>query len=60
MWRVLKEAGRPIPRFSEDDVLDYMITEAILIKVQREDEAARTKKVTKDWREDRDHLKQFQ
>lgn len=60
MWRVFKEAGRPFPRFTEDDVLDYMLIEAILLKVQREDEEQRKKQKTREWRANRDDLKQFQ
>ena len=60
MWRVYKEAGRPIPRFSEDDVLDYMVIESILLKLRREEEEAQKKVTTREWRGNRDHLMQFQ
>lgn len=29
---VCKEAGRPLPTFSEDPVLDLMVTEAVVLK----------------------------
>lgn len=41
MWRVCKAAGRPWPRLSEDDVIDYMVMEAVCLRVQREDEKHR-------------------
>jgi hypothetical protein len=41
LWRTCKAAGRPFPQLVEDDVLDYLITEAVAIKVNREDAAAR-------------------
>lgn len=41
MWRVNKAAGRPWPvLIPDDDVLDYMVMEAVAIKVQREDSKA--------------------
>jgi hypothetical protein len=41
MWRVCKEAGRPWPRLSDDDVIDYMVMEAVCLRVAREDEKAK-------------------
>lgn len=29
---VYKEAGRPLPSFSDDDVLDFVVTEAVILK----------------------------
>ena len=40
MWRVYKEAGRPWPVLSDDDVLDYMVMEAVALKVQSENRQA--------------------
>lgn len=37
MWRVYKEAGRPWPRLSDDDVLDYMVMEAVAMKIQQQE-----------------------
>lgn len=40
VWRTYKEAGRPFPRLSQDDVIDYMIIEAMVSKnMQAESEA---------------------
>lgn len=41
MWRVCKEANRPWPVFSADDVTDYLIMEAVAVKAAKEDEEAR-------------------
>lgn len=42
MWRVCKDAGRPWPIICpEDDVLDYMVMEAVHLKVQDEEAKAR-------------------
>jgi hypothetical protein len=40
MWRVHKDAGRPWPKFSDDPVVDYMVMEAVYLRVQKEDENA--------------------
>lgn len=41
LWRVHKEAGRPWPVIVDDDpVLDYMVMEAVAIKIRKEDEKA--------------------
>lgn len=40
MWRVCKAAGRPWPKLSDDDVIDYMVMEAVALKINREDERA--------------------
>lgn len=43
LWRIHKAAGRPFPQLVEDDVLDYLITEAVYLKVSHEDEKIREK-----------------
>lgn len=40
LWRTCKAANRPFPQLVEDDVLDYLITEAVAIKASREDRDA--------------------
>jgi hypothetical protein len=37
IWRTCKAANRPFPQLVEDDVLDYLITEAVTLKVTKED-----------------------
>jgi len=39
MWRVCREAGRPWPILDDDPVVDYMVMEAVALRVQREDDA---------------------
>lgn len=42
MWRVYKEAGRPWPIVcAEDDVIDYMVMEAVAIKAAKREEKDR-------------------
>lgn len=36
MWTTYREAGRPIPRFSDDDFVDYCVIEAIGLRVAKE------------------------
>lgn len=40
LWRTCKAANRPFPQLVEDDVLDYLIAEAVSLKVAREDREA--------------------
>lgn len=56
LWRVCKEAGRPFPNLDEDDVIDFMITEAVALKVDKEDAAAQKKEETKNWKKDKEGL----
>lgn len=47
LWRTCKAANRPFPTLSQDDVTDYLITEAVALKVARldreaEEQAAKT------------------
>jgi hypothetical protein len=62
IWRVAKAAGREFPKLVEDDVLDYLITEAVFIKASQEDEKfqkeAEDKQKRKQWKEEaKEHLK---
>lgn len=57
MWRTHKAANRPWPVISQDPVIDYMIMEAVLMKVRKQ-EADQQKKVEREeWKTKRDHLK---
>jgi hypothetical protein len=40
LWRTCKAANRPFPTLSQDDVTDYLITEAVALKVARLDREA--------------------
>jgi hypothetical protein len=63
MWRVYKESGRPMPRFSEDDVIDYMVLEAVMLKARHEDaeaqKEAEKEAARKKWKEDTSSLDEF-
>ena len=51
MWRVCKEAGRPWPVICEDDpVLDYMIMEAVALKIRKQDREAEKEQERKDFK----------
>jgi hypothetical protein len=51
MWRVCKEAGRPWPVIvPEDDVLDYMVMEAVAIKVRQEEKKAAKEAEKAEWK----------
>lgn len=41
MWTTYREAGRPIPRFSDDEYIDYCVIEAIGLRVKKEENKAR-------------------
>jgi hypothetical protein len=53
MWRALHAAGRPWPKLDEDEVVDYMILEAVALKVGRADEEARKQAEIEQWQKDR-------
>lgn len=36
LWLTCREAGHPIPEFTDDDVLNFLVTEAIRVKVGEE------------------------
>lgn len=60
MWRVCKAAGRPWPVLCpEDDVIDYMVMEAVALKIQKEDEKAKKDAERKQWQDaERQRLKE--
>lgn len=46
----------------DDDVIDYMIMEAVALKVAKEDEEVQNKKERKDWKRDTEgfqHLREI-
>lgn len=57
MLRVFKESGRPLPKFSDDDVIDYMVIEALVVKEGKEIENAEKARKRAEWKSNRDHLK---
>ena len=56
MWRIYKAAGKEFPDFCEDDVVNYMILEAVALKAAKEDRAAEREKEVADWKEDKGGL----
>jgi hypothetical protein len=48
--QVCKGLGRPLPRFSEDDVLDYMISESLACKLWEAEEKAAKKRERDAWK----------
>lgn len=52
IWQVSREAGRPLPQFSEDDVIDFMVTEAVLQRARAASKDAETKQKQRAWKED--------
>lgn len=59
MWRVCKEAGRPWPTLSEDSVIDYMVMEAVALKVAEADKQEEKAKAVSEWKSDLSELEQF-
>ncbi len=65
MWRVCKSAGRPWPVLAPgDDVLDYMIMEAVALKVNKQDtdaqeEAERQRKIKEFKQQEKERLKKL-
>lgn len=59
LWRVCKAAGRPWPTLSEDPVVDFMVMEAVYLKVQKEDDEAIKDAKRKNWKKDTTGLDNF-
>jgi hypothetical protein len=53
MWRVCKDAGRPWPVICpDDDVLDYMVMEAVALKVRKEEREAEKQVEKNQWKKE--------
>lgn len=52
MWRAYKQAGKPFPKLDSDDVVDYLIMEALATKSAKEDTEARRQAEIETWRKD--------
>lgn len=60
MWRVCREAGRAWPRLSDDDVIDYMVMEAVYLKVKQEEREAEKEQQRAQWKKSSiEELKQY-
>jgi hypothetical protein len=47
---VCKELGRPFPSVSDDDVIDYVVAEAVTMKVTQQREQQQSENERADWR----------
>jgi hypothetical protein len=56
IWTTCKEAGRPFPVLDEDDVIDFQIAEAVVVKVAKEREEQQKKQERKEWRKDQEGI----
>lgn len=56
---MFQAANRPWPVISEDSVIDYMVMEAVFIKVQKEDRDAEKKAERQNWKKDTSNLEDF-
>lgn len=60
MWRVCREAGRPWPILSDDPVIDYMVMEAVCLKVREQERAEAKAQERANWQaEEKERLKQM-
>lgn len=60
MWRVFRDAGRPWPVLCDDDVIDYMVMEAVALKAKKEEQAQEKAAHIKQWQQDeKERLKQM-
>jgi hypothetical protein len=55
---ISKESGRPFPRVSDDDVVDYLVTEAVTLKYLQERTAAEEEAKKQAWKKNTDDLRQ--
>lgn len=53
MWKVYQDSGRPWPTLCEDDLIDYMIMEAVFIKARKEESEAEKAAEKKEWKSDK-------
>lgn len=59
LWTTCKEAGRPWPTLDDDPVIDFMVMEAVGIKVAHEAEKRRKEAEVKEWRSDTSELEAY-
>lgn len=53
LWTVCKEAGRGWPELDTDDVIDFMVMEAVAVKVAKEREKAEQNKKADEFKHDK-------
>ena len=59
MWRAHKASGRPWPKMDTDEVVDYLILEAVAAKAAKEEEEHQKEKERTNWKKDVTNLEQF-
>lgn len=52
LWTTYKEAGRPVPKFSDDDYIDFCITEALYLRYVKEENKRRKEDEKKRWKKE--------
>lgn len=52
MWRAYKAAGRPWPNLDGDEVVDYLILEALAVKAGKEDKEALKNAEIEKWKKE--------
>ncbi len=56
VWRVYKAAGKEWPQLDDDELIDFMVMEAVAVKVTKEDaEQAKTDE-KREWKKDKEGL----
>jgi hypothetical protein len=50
VYRLNQELGQPMPQFSNDDVLQFMVTEAVLLRGLQARKEESKKRQKEDWK----------
>lgn len=50
LWRAHKEAGRPWPTLDEDEVIDYLVMEAVAVKAAQTEKEEREQQKREEWK----------
>lgn len=56
LWHVCKEAGRPWPQLDDDDVIDFMVMEAVAITAAKEAKKQEENQERQSWKKDKGGL----
>jgi hypothetical protein len=51
-----KESGRDMPRFSDDDVIDFLVVEALVHRGREDEKDARLRAKREEWKNNHDDL----
>lgn len=58
IWRASKSANRPFPSLDDDEVVDYLILEALATKAATEEKDAQKKAKIEAWKKDKSQLRE--